>query len=56
MQRGWFYAPELLKTVRETTYRIEKVIRQKTLRGKKMFFVKFLGIVRPQWISEDDFV
>ena len=43
--KGTFYEEELQKVLKDTfdTYRVEKVIRQRTIRGQKEYFVKWLG-------------
>uniref|UniRef100_A0A914QTF2 Chromo domain-containing protein n=1 Tax=Panagrolaimus davidi TaxID=227884 RepID=A0A914QTF2_9BILA len=56
--KGKIYEKQLIKTIKntETTYRVERVIRQKRQDGKKHYYVKFMGFPNPQWITEDDFV
>lgn len=55
--KGRFYEPELARTRKDTTYRIEKIIKKTTLSdGSRMFYVKFIGYFRPEWIKESDLV
>ena len=55
---GRFYAPELLKVRvdEETTYRIEKVLKKRTKKGKKEMLVKFIGYPENYWILSSDIV
>lgn len=52
---GGFYRFELTP-VNIDIFRIEKIIRRRTLRGQKQVFVKWLGYddTHNQWISEDE--
>ena len=58
--KGKFYKHQLVKTLRDknTTYRVEKVLRRKTKNGKKYYYVKYVGlpVSHNQWITDDDFV
>jgi hypothetical protein len=55
--RGRFYQEELLKTSeKDTTYRIEKVLKRRTRKGKKEIYVKFIGYKAYYWINETDIV
>jgi hypothetical protein len=53
-----FYRPELVKTRvdAETTWRIEKVIRERRRGGEKEFLVTFIGYPDEYWIKESDFI
>ena len=53
---GTFYEQDLKKVEKPETYKVERVIKRKTVRGKRMFFVKWLGYPDSfnQWISQDD--
>jgi hypothetical protein len=53
-----FYLPELVKTQKneETTYRIEKVLGQRTKGGIKELKVKFIDYPEIHWIKESDLV
>jgi hypothetical protein len=53
-----FYLPELVKTQKdkETTYRIEKVLGQRTKGGEKELRVKFIDYPDTYWIKETDLV
>ena len=51
--KGSFYAREL-QLVTTDDYRIERVIRIKTINGKKQALVKWLGYTEPTWINYDD--
>ena len=54
---GGFYAEEL-QVVKGNVYKVESVLRRRTLRGKKQIFVKWLGwdSSHNQWIDEDEVV
>jgi hypothetical protein len=56
--KGWFYNENLVRTSKDTTYRIEKVLRERKLHGKKEYFVKFIGYDDKHnlWITEDQLV
>src|SRR3981081_109849 len=54
--RGRFYKEELVKTTKDTSYRIEKVLQKKTVNGRKKLLVKFIGYKNPEWIFENDLV
>ena len=41
--RGSFYEPELQKIKDPERYRVEKVVRTKTVKGVKKYLVKWLG-------------
>lgn len=51
---GIFYGKELVKVVVEKNkrYRIEYVVREKRVKRKKMYLVKFRGYSRPEWVSD----
>jgi ''chromo'' (CHRromatin Organisation MOdifier) domain. len=54
--RGSFYKKELQKVREPSEYKIEKILRRKKIRGKKMALVKWVGYSDDfnQWIPEDD--
>ena len=54
--RGTFYEQELQKIEETGVYEIERVVGKKTVRGKKLLFVKWLGYPDKfnQWIKEKD--
>jgi hypothetical protein len=54
--KGRFYEEELVKTTKDTSYRIEKVIRKRVREGKKELLVKFIGYKEEEWIAEEDLV
>lgn len=57
--KGSFYGEELTKVRKEadTTYRIEKVLKKRTLPdGKKELLVKYIGYPETHWIKESDLV
>ena len=49
-----FYTQELVKVIvdKNKRYRIEYVVREKRVKGKKQFLVKFRGYSKPEWISQ----
>ena len=49
--KGVFYTEELQK-VHDVSYHIEKVIKSKQSRGKKLHLVKFKGYAEPEWIAD----
>ena len=52
---GTFYKEELQKTNLEE-YRIERIIKERTIDGKKQYWVKFMGY-RPEfndWVDADN--
>uniref|UniRef100_A0AC34F032 Integrase n=1 Tax=Panagrolaimus sp. ES5 TaxID=591445 RepID=A0AC34F032_9BILA len=55
-----FYAPEMVKTIldKETEFRVEKVLKTKTVNKIKYFFCKFVGLSQEynEWIPENNFV
>ena len=53
---GTFYHQELQLVDKPSTYRIEKVLKRKTVRGKQLVFVKWLGYPDSfnQWIDRKD--
>ena len=54
--KGTFYEPEL-QTAKQTTYRIEKVLKRRTTKaGKREIYVKWVGYSSQfnQWIPERD--
>ena len=54
--QGTFYEPEL-QLAKQTTFRIEKVIKRRTKKdGKREIYVKWLGYSSAfnQWIPETD--
>jgi len=56
---GFYYETQLTKAPApsETDYfLVEKVLRRKTVKGKKYFFVKYLfyGNKFNQWVAEED--
>ena len=55
---GQFYAEDLGKTRlhKELTYRIEKVMGKRTIKGKKQLKVKFIGYPNFEWINESDII
>jgi hypothetical protein len=55
---GRVYEPELVKTRldEDTTYRIEKILRERTRRGVKEMEVKFFGYPKHYWIKKTDIV
>jgi hypothetical protein len=54
---GSYYEQELLKTESPDSYDIEEVLKTKTVKGKKQYFVKFIGWDKKfnKWISEDEY-
>ena len=56
--KGSFYEKELQKIKEPTTFKIEKILRRKTVGRKKMVYVKWLGYPDSfnQWIPEEDVV
>lgn len=53
-----FYTPQLIKLHRDadTSFRVDKVLRQRTRGGKKQFLVTYIGYPgQKSWINEDDF-
>lgn len=56
-QKGRFYEPEITRVGEETTLRIEKVGRRRTLKdGTKQVYVKFEGYKYPKWINESELI
>jgi len=54
---GLFYEPELQLVENESgLYRIETIIKRRTVRGRKQFFVKYLGYDDPAWVNASDVV
>ncbi|KAI6172284.1 hypothetical protein M3Y98_00955900 [Aphelenchoides besseyi] len=55
---GRFYAPELSKTAAEPTYRIERVLRTRTLNGRRQLYVQWKNHSPSEncWINESDLV
>jgi len=53
---GTFYNEELQKTEMGDIYLIEKILKTKTIRGKKKYYVKWLGYTDDynSWIDEND--
>jgi len=53
---GSFYNEELQKTTTGDIYLIEKILKTKTVRGKKKYYVKWLGYTDDynSWIDEND--
>ena len=53
---GWFYPQELLHVVvpNDKKYRIEKVLKRRTRKGKQELFVKFQGLPKKfnTWVSD----
>lgn len=51
-----FYKEELskIRKDKEMTYRIEKIIKERTRNGKKEYLVKFIDYPNPEWIKESD--
>ena len=56
--KGRFYPEQLQKVTedKETTYRIDKVIRKRKKDGKDQILVKFIGYPTPEWIYSTDIV
>jgi predicted SnoaL-like aldol condensation-catalyzing enzyme len=55
--KGRFYAEDLGRTRKDTTYRIEKVFaKRKTKEGTQQIKVKFIGYPKLFWINESDLV
>jgi len=50
--KGSFYERELQKVALPDYFPIEKVLRTKTVRGKKKYLVKYLGYQTPEWTEE----
>jgi len=55
---GKFYEPELQKTKLKDYAIIEKIIKTKKIKGKKMFYVKYRGYDNRfnEWISEHQMI
>lgn len=55
---GTFYESELQKITKPDTYKIEKILKRKRVRGKNSYFVKWIGYPESfnQWITESDIV
>lgn len=53
-----FYRPELVKTRvdKATSYRIEKVIKNRRNKGIKEYLVKFIGYPERYWIKENELI
>ena len=53
---GTFYQQELQLVDKPSSYKIEKVLERKTVRGKQLLFVKWLGYPDSfnQWIDKND--
>ena len=53
--RGGFYANEL-QPIEGDVFKIEKVLKEKTVKGKKLLFVKWIGYddIHNSWIEEDN--
>ena len=56
--KGTFYEKELQKVTKPESYYIERVIKTKNRRGRKQYFVKWLGYPDSfnQWIDESEMV
>ena len=54
--QGSFYEPELQKTAQGDTYLVEKVLKTRTVKGKKQYLVKWLGYSEKDnsWVDEKD--
>jgi hypothetical protein len=50
--KGNFYEGELQKVALPEIFPVEKVLRTKTVRGKKKYLVKYLGYNTPEWTDE----
>ena len=52
---GSFYESELQKTKqKKDVYLVEKILQKKTVKGKKMVLVKWLGYTEPTWQPEEN--
>ena len=53
-----FYLPELVKTKldEQTTYRVEKILKERIRRGVKESLVKFIDYPEHYWLKDTDFV
>lgn len=54
--QGSFYKEELQKTELDSIFLIEEILKEKKVRGKKQYFVKWLGYPQTynSWVNEDD--
>ena len=53
-----FYQPQLVKLHRDadTSFRVDKVLKERTYRGKKQYLVTYIGYPgQRSWINENDF-
>jgi hypothetical protein len=53
---GYFYASELCPAAIDSLYRVEKVLRYRTLKGQRQVYVKWLGLGYNSWIAVEDLV
>lgn len=55
---GTFYENELQKVDKPNTYKVEKVLKRKKVRGETKYYVKWLGYPESfnQWINQNDLV
>jgi hypothetical protein len=53
-----FYLPELVKTKldSQTTFRVEKILKERIRNGEKESLVKFIGYPEHYWLKQSDFV
>ena len=53
---GSFYTEELQKTKLKDTLLVEEILKTKTVKGKKHYFVKFLGLSKKfnKWLAAED--
>jgi hypothetical protein len=55
---GSFYTEELQKTQLKNTLLIEEIIKERTVKGKKQYYVKYLGMSKKfnKWLDEKDLI
>jgi hypothetical protein len=53
---GSFYSEELQKTKLKDTLLVESILKEKSVKGKKQYYVKFLGLSNKfnKWLSAED--
>ena len=56
--QGIFYEPELVKTTKDTTYRIAEIIKTRIRKGSKEHFVRWVGFSNKynSWVKDSDLV
>ena len=56
--KGFFYEPEITKVIvpKDKVYKIEKIVKTRTRRGKKEHLVKFQGFPNKynEWIAAEN--